>query len=67
MNYLLPMECLEVLGRERIYFSEKIESTENAVLGKEMLFCSIVYLTLKCHNASEGLSPVAQRELVNAS
>ena len=36
MNYLMRMECLEVLGRERIYFSEEIVSTKNAVLEKEM-------------------------------
>lgn len=34
MEYLLRMECLEVLGRERIYFSEKIESSKNAMLEK---------------------------------
>lgn len=43
----MRMECLEVLGRESIYFSEQIESTKNAVLEKEMLFCQIVYFILK--------------------
>lgn len=47
MNYLMRMECLEVLGRERIYFSEKIEATKNAVLEKGMLFCQVMYFILK--------------------
>lgn len=31
----MQMECLEVLGRERIYFPENIESNKNSVLEKE--------------------------------
>ena len=61
----MQMECLEVLGRERIYFPEKIESNKNSVLEKENVALSNCVFHIK---VSKGVSSVSgmDKYFVNA-
>ena len=52
----MQMECLEILGRERIYFPEKIESNKNSVLEKENVALSNCVFYIK---VSKGVSSVS--------